>query len=297
MNKSRILSLVIGGLVAVSWLSGTALAHETRPVLGGKYTLRVGFIVEPTYQGLENGLELTVCNGVNCTTSKDGSGTLTNGIEGALDTLKAEVIFGSQSMSLTLAPVPRQPGRFNARFVPTRVGDYAFHIYGKINSDPVDERFTSGPNTFDSVQPLTNEQFPDKPGFAVGSGSAAANPVATPPAVTPLSVFVPTVASTPAASSTSTTLAPSFSQAPSGPSASTVSSSTPSALDPTQVLDLRTQLTAQKQQLDEAKSSASTASTFAYIGVGVGLAGLLVALVGLFARRPNRKPKPERERG
>ena len=273
MRKTELLRLfaLLSIVVGLGWLnSGLALAHETRPVTGGKYSLRVGFISEPTYQGLENGLELTVCNG-DCVTSKDGSGILTNGVSGAFDTLKAEVIFGSQSMTLTLIPVARQPGRYNARFVPTRAGDYTFHIFGKLNSDPIDERFTSGPDTFDSVQPLANEQFPDKPGFPQANANPTAQSAATSPALTSVA--------TPATNAPATTPAP-------VPTISTTQTSSPA-----QIQDLRAQLTVQQKQLDEARSNASSASTLGFIGIGAGLIGLVVAVVALFLRRPVREPE------
>jgi hypothetical protein len=151
-------------------------AHENRDVLGGKYQMRVGFVTEPAYQGLENAVYLGVCSG-QCTSNRD-TGAFNNGVNGLFDTLKVEVIYGSQSITLPFAPVPRSPGRYDAGFVPTRAGDYVFRIYGTINGDQIDEKFIPGPTTFDTVQPLTEVQFPDKLGyFQPGSSATAGNPV------------------------------------------------------------------------------------------------------------------------
>lgn len=280
---------MITGLAVVSalWLStGAALAHETRDVAGGKYQFRVGFIDEPAYQGLQNGLELTVCNG-QCTTKPDSNGVLANGVTGAFDTLKAEVIFGPSTMPLTLMAVPYQPGKYDALFVPTRPGNYTFHITGTLNSDKIDERFTSSPDTFDSVQPLTVIQFPDKPGFEQGgsvgsatasSGSTSASVAsAATPVATPGSSAAPTVAVTPAVVSANV--------ASVGASASDVQA-------------LQQQLAAQQQALDTAKNNTSSANTLGLVGLIVGVVGLVVAGVALFMSRSKGgggSPKPRRE--
>ena len=48
-----------------------------------------------------------------------------------------------------------------AKFGPTpAAGDYSFHIFGTINGDSIDETFTSGPQTFDTVEDAATYQFP-----------------------------------------------------------------------------------------------------------------------------------------
>jgi len=46
--------------------------------------------------------------------------------------------------------------------VPTRTGDYIFHISGTVGTTTIDEKFESGPNRFDSVGDAGALQFPDK---------------------------------------------------------------------------------------------------------------------------------------
>lgn len=280
--------LVIGfAFVSALWLStGAALAHETRDVDGGKYQLRVGFISEPAYQGLTNGLELTVCTG-QCTTKPDSNGVLSNGVTGAFDTLKAEVIFGPSTMPLTLVAVPYQPGKYDAMFVPTRTGNYTFHISGTLNSDKIDERFTSSPDTFDAVQALTVVQFPDKPGFdqagsATNGSTSAATPVVTASGTASTPVAATTAAAIPTAASASTGSAGS---ALAGASASDVQA-------------LQQQLATQQQALDTAKNNASSANTLGLLGLIVGILGLVVAGIALFMSRSkgsSGSPKPRRE--
>jgi hypothetical protein len=74
-------------------------------------------------------------------------------------TLQAEIIFVDQKMTLTLEPTGT-PGSYTAAVIPTAAGDYSFHIFGTINGDQVDETFTSGPNTFDTVTDAATLQFP-----------------------------------------------------------------------------------------------------------------------------------------
>ena len=113
--------------------------------------MTVGSLNEPAYLGLENGLFLNVVQ----------IGGSNEPVEDLQETLQAEVIFGASTMPLTLAPLEGSPGSYVARFVPTRTGDYTFHIIGSIADQTVDEEFRSSPNTFDSVQPAEAAQFPD----------------------------------------------------------------------------------------------------------------------------------------
>ena len=50
--------------------------------------------------------------------------------------------------------------RMRAVFVPTALGDYTFRISGTIGEATVDESVTSGPSTFNSVEPLSAIEFP-----------------------------------------------------------------------------------------------------------------------------------------
>ena len=272
---------------ALWFTTGAALAHETRDVDGGKYQFRVGFITEPAYQGLENGLELTVCTG-QCTTKPDSNGVLANGLTGAFDTLKAEVIYGPSTMPLTLVAVPYQPGKYNAPFVPTRTGNYSFHIFGTLGTDKIDERFTSSPDTFDSVQELTALQFPDKPGFS----QAGSVPPATAGTSTGVAVGGPTAA--PAATPATTVAG----GTPIAAVAPTASAAAPAGASASDLQALQQQLATQQQALDTAKTNASSANTLGLVGLIVGIIGLVVAALALFmsrSRGSSGSPKPRRE--
>jgi hypothetical protein len=85
-------------------------------------------------------------------------------VEGLATTLQAEVIVGggAKKLSLDLATDSETPGHYAGSFIPTKTGDYIFHIFGTVGSTKVDERFESGPNTFDGVGSTDSLQFPDR---------------------------------------------------------------------------------------------------------------------------------------
>ena len=137
------------GLALVASASAGALAHVEIDVGDGRYVMVVGFRDEPAYLGQPNALTLTV------------EQYATGGTEPVNDlaaTLSAEVSKDGQTMSLTL--VPAGDGEYEAVFVPTTTGDYTFRISGTIGEATIDESVTSGPTTFNSVEPLSAIEFP-----------------------------------------------------------------------------------------------------------------------------------------
>jgi len=128
-----------------------ALGHERRTV--GPYTFVVGWINEPSYVNLLNSLDLTV-------TETTGA----KPVEGLDKTLKAELTFGgtSQAQPLTLAARFGQPGKYTGYVLPTKVGDYTFHITGTVGTMNIDEKFESGPGRFGSIESTDPLQYPSK---------------------------------------------------------------------------------------------------------------------------------------
>lgn len=165
----RLLGAAALAAVALLGSVGLASAHEHRDV--GDYTLVVGFLQEPTIEGEPNGLSLTVTQhaaagaatpAASPAAGAEGDDDAVAGapVTGLANTLKAEVTFGSQTMPLTLEPVFGKDGAYQATFIPTAVGTYSFHIFGTINGTNVDEKFTSGPDTFDDVAARATMEFP-----------------------------------------------------------------------------------------------------------------------------------------
>jgi hypothetical protein len=144
-----LLAAAVVAVVAAGPGAKPASAHVEIDVGNGKYAMSIGFRDEPTYVGQPNALSLIV--------QEYGTGGA-KPVEGLADTLNVRVIKGDQSMPLTL--VPQGGGNYEGVFVPTETGDYTFHISGTMGDQTVDQTVTSGPTTFDSVQPLTAIEFP-----------------------------------------------------------------------------------------------------------------------------------------
>jgi hypothetical protein len=134
-----------------AFTTNAALGHERRAV--GAYTFVVGWINEPSYVNLLNSLDLTV--------------TETNGgkaVEGLEKTLKADLTFGGSTtpQPLTLAARFGLPGKYSGYVMPTKVGDYTFHITGTVGTTNIDEKFESGPGRFGSIESTDPLQYPQK---------------------------------------------------------------------------------------------------------------------------------------
>ena len=84
-------------------------------------------------------------------------------VTGLAETLQVDVAHLATGGLVTLAFRESQsiPGRYEATFIPTAVGEYEFRIFGDIEGESVDETFTAGPDTFDTVESADAIQFPN----------------------------------------------------------------------------------------------------------------------------------------
>jgi hypothetical protein len=151
---SRLLATLAAAAVIVSsfaFTTNVALGHERRAV--GAYTFVVGWINEPSYVNLLNSLDLTV-------TETSGG----KAVEGLEKTLKADLTFGGSTtpQPLTLAARFGLPGKYSGYVMPTKVGDYTFHITGTVGTTNIDEKFESGPGRFGSIESTDPLQYPQK---------------------------------------------------------------------------------------------------------------------------------------
>jgi len=138
-----IAAMTLGALFPVA-----ALAHEPRDV--GAYHLLVGWINEPAIENQPNAISIRI-------TAKANGQPVT----GAEKTLKVAAAFGGgQPRELDLEPSDEVQGLYTASLIPTRAGTYTFTFTGSIGSQQIDERFQSGPNTFDDVVSPTTLDFP-----------------------------------------------------------------------------------------------------------------------------------------
>ncbi len=130
-------------------LPGTALAHVDIDVGDGRYVMEVGFRDEPAYLGQPNAIYVSVAEYATGGTEP---------VEGLAATLEAEVSRDGQTLIVPLEP--RGEGVYEGSFVPTAAGDYTFRVFGTIEDAAVDESVTSGPSTFNSVEPMSAIEFP-----------------------------------------------------------------------------------------------------------------------------------------
>jgi hypothetical protein len=130
--------------------------------------LDVGFNEEPALAYQLNAVFVSVSffpNGAPTEEAEGGSseeeGEPVRGLE---ETMTVEVIVGggAQTMELALEPVFGQDGAYVGHFIPTLVGDYTFRIFGDLGGQQIDESFSSGPETFSSVDDVAELQFPEK---------------------------------------------------------------------------------------------------------------------------------------
>ncbi|MCK9486429.1 MAG: hypothetical protein M0R73_06970 [Dehalococcoidia bacterium] len=135
-------------LAATAALVAPVAAHGHRAV--GDYEFTVGFFVEPAFEAEKNGVDLRVA---------DAGDEPVLGLEGTLE-VEISLVEGDQALTLPLRAVFNQPGRYTADFVPTVAGAYSFRFIGNVEGLQVDETFTSETDSFSSVAPIADLQFP-----------------------------------------------------------------------------------------------------------------------------------------
>jgi len=149
MKKLRLFAIIaLATLILVFAVSNRALAHEDRPV--GPYNFHVGWDAEPALVGQLNAVQLTVTEGGKPVTDADKNMTVTVSTG------------GKTSDAMTLDASDETPGLYTATLIPTVPGDYKFHFVGTVGTTKVDETFDSAQGKFNSVDPLTEYQFPVK---------------------------------------------------------------------------------------------------------------------------------------
>ncbi len=123
----RFILLAIIGAFVLPTSGLPASAHETQAI--GGYRIQVGWAEEPAFAGVKNAVALDLT---------DAAGKPVTGLG---DELKVEVIFGDRK----LGPLSFQPagdGVYRASFIPTRPGNYTFHLVGSIKGQKVDQSFS-----------------------------------------------------------------------------------------------------------------------------------------------------------
>jgi hypothetical protein len=140
-------ALAAAAAIALALLAAPAAAHEQRHVNGNDVV--VGWLEEPAFAGFLNAVQFIATRGGQP-------------VEDAR--LEVEVVFGDPAGEERTDPMPLEPafgapGEYHATLIPTRPGRYTFHVTGTMDG-PVDELFTSGPQTFDDIEEVSGVQFP-----------------------------------------------------------------------------------------------------------------------------------------
>jgi hypothetical protein len=147
LRRNSLALLVFAGLLI--GVVSSAVAHVDVDIADGQYVMEVGFRDEPALQGQPNAVYVAV--------EKYATGG-TEPVDGLAGTLQAEV--SRDGVTKTLPFVPMGDGQYEAPFIPTATGDYTFRVFGEVEGNAVDESVTSGPQTFNAVDPLTAYEFP-----------------------------------------------------------------------------------------------------------------------------------------
>lgn len=103
--------------------------------------------------------ELADADGMMMAMEKGEAGDPVTGLASALQVDVSHLATGGL-VTLAFRESETVPGRYEAAFIPTAVGEYEFRIFGDIEGEQIDEVFTAGPETFDTVESADAIQFP-----------------------------------------------------------------------------------------------------------------------------------------
>ena len=167
MNRIvAVIAVLTSAFVVAGGLFGPhrALAHEHRAV--GNYEFVVGWLNEPALAYEPNGLSLRITLFPNGVPEEESAEAEAEGqpVEGLEETLQAEIIAGggAETKALTLEPAFNDPGHYESVIIPTLPGDYTFRIFGDLEGQQIDERFSSGPETFSVIEDVAELQIPER---------------------------------------------------------------------------------------------------------------------------------------
>jgi hypothetical protein len=127
-------------LLIISSSVGIAYGHTVDAV--GKYRVEIGWMNEPVVSGETNAIEFYVSPLVPCPQIPEAikcaeSQEFQNGIEGLKKTVKMQLIYKDESITLPLSPDHNIPGKYYAFVNPTVSGFYQANMLGSINETPI----------------------------------------------------------------------------------------------------------------------------------------------------------------
>jgi hypothetical protein len=143
--RHRHLFVAVAAIVLIFASARVATAHEPRVFNG--LDAEAGWANEPPTTGVLNAVFLHAVRGTKPATDLK---------------LTVQVVYaGTSSPELDLAPSDEEPGVYKAAFIPTRPGDYTFHITGTAGRARVDQTFAPGKGV-EEVGEATELEFPVK---------------------------------------------------------------------------------------------------------------------------------------
>ena len=127
-------------LLIIPSLVGIANAHTIDSV--GEYRVEIGWMNEPVVSGETNAIEFYASPLIPCPEIPEamkcaGSQEFQNGIEGLEKTVKIQLVYKNESITLHLSPDYNVPGKYYAFINPTIAGYYQANILGIIKDTPV----------------------------------------------------------------------------------------------------------------------------------------------------------------
>ena len=135
--KSQFLILL---LIFVPGLIGVAHAHTVDAV--GEYRVEIGWMNEPVVSGETNAIEFYVSPLITCPEIPEPikcaeSLEFQNGVEGLKKTVKMQLIFKDENITLPLSPDHDVPGKYYAFVNPTVSGFYQANMLGQIDDTTI----------------------------------------------------------------------------------------------------------------------------------------------------------------
>ena len=119
---------------------GLAYGHTVDAV--GEYRVEIGWMNEPVVSGETNGIEFYVSPLIPCPNISEPikcaeSQEFQNGVEGLKKTVKMQLIYKDESITLPLSPDHNIPGKYYAFVNPTVSGFYQANMLGTIEDTPI----------------------------------------------------------------------------------------------------------------------------------------------------------------
>lgn len=166
MRRRPVRMIFIPVIVSMTIMLASAVVsgHESRNV--GGVDLLVGWMTEPAYEGILNGVDFRVSRASESDhDSGNGHGHSGNAVEGLEDTVQVEITHDPSGTSrvFDLRAVWGSPGEYTADLLPTAPGGYEFRFFGTIEGMELDEVFGSASlgGGFNDVVSSVDMQFPE----------------------------------------------------------------------------------------------------------------------------------------